>query len=68
MVKTTIFTTQFFVKSYDEGTDMFTVTSDPGLFDIDEVEVEGCVLPMIIGEFGEPSELVGRTFTREMLS
>lgn len=67
MVKTTT-TTEFFVKSYDEETDMFTVESDPGLFDTDEVEIEGCVLPMIIGEMGEPHELVGRKFTREMLA
>lgn len=61
-------TTEFFVKSYDENTDMFTVKSEPGLFDTDEVEIEGRILPMIIGEMGEPHELVGRKFTREMLS
>ena len=64
---TTTHTTEFFVKSYDEGADTFEVLVDPGLFDVDEVEISGCVLPMVIGEFGDPFELVGNTFTRPMV-
>lgn len=68
MVNTTTHTTEFFVKSYDEATDTFTVEVDSGLFDVDVIEVEGHTLPMIIGEMGEPDELVGRSYTREMQS
>lgn len=67
MVDTTTHTTEFFVKSYDEGADTFEVLVDPGLFDIDVIEVQGAMLPMLIGEFGEPDELVGRSYTRPML-
>lgn len=59
--------TDILVRSYDEQSDKFTLKVDSGLFDVDEVEVEGCVLPMIIGEMGEPSGFVGKTFSRPML-
>ena len=69
MVHTTAtHTTEFFVQSYSEATDTFSVLVDSGLFDVDVIDVEGFMLPMIIGEMGEPDELVGRSYTREMQS
>lgn len=69
MVHTTAtHTTEFFVQFYSEATDKFKVLVDSGMFDIDEIEVDAVILPMIIGEFGEPEELVGKSYTREMQS
>lgn len=64
------------VQSYDEATDVFTLAAfgfepehekiDPDYCrsapDFDDFEVPGAVLPAIIGEFGEPSELLGQVF------
>lgn len=46
------------VLSYDESNDRFTVSVD----DDTAGEIDGCVLPFLIGCYGEPSELVGRMF------
>lgn len=59
------------VQSYDEGTDTFTLAvtcSDEGRdtsaneYDYDDFTVPALVLPMLIGECGEPDELVGQEF------
>lgn len=64
------------VSDYDEGIDVFTVrafgfteedeASDPEYCksapDFDDFTVPGILLPALIGEYGEPSELVGGTF------
>ena len=64
------------VTSYDDSADLFTLTAvgftpeDDAEFpvyskaapDFDDFEVPGIVLPALIGEYGEPSELLGRVF------
>ena len=64
------------VQSYDEGTDVFTLAAfgfqegdealDPeyvrGAPDFDDFEVPGLVLPALIGEYGEPDEIIEQVF------
>lgn len=64
------------IASYEEGIDVFTLTAfgfAPGdekidadyvrsAPDFDDFTVPGIVLPALIGECGEPSELVGKVF------
>ena len=64
------------IHSFEEGIDVFTLgaygfepeheAQDPDYCkdapDFDDFEVPGIVLPALIGECGEPSELVGRVF------
>lgn len=61
----------------DEGIDVYTLgaygflpeheAEDPDYCrdapDFDDFEVPGILLPALIGECGEPAELVGRSFT-----
>lgn len=68
------------VADYKEGTDIFTLTAvgfteeDQVEFptysraapDFDDFEVPGLLLPALIGEFGEPSELLGRAFVVQL--
>lgn len=65
------------VIGYDEQIDVFKIAAfgftdedvaeDPEYSrdapDFDDFEVPGAVLPHMLGEFGEPSEFVGRVFT-----
>lgn len=65
------------IADYEEGIDVFTITafgftpedeaedaeyarSAP---DFDDFQVPGLLLPALIKEYGEPSELVGKVFT-----
>lgn len=64
------------IVSYDEGIDVFTLTAfgfiegdeqiDPTYChsapDFDDFTVPGIVLPALIGEHGEPAELVNQVF------
>lgn len=64
------------IRSYDESRDVFVLseyvfepehplvlqTSDSDFVDVDDAEVSGPMLPFLCGEYGEPSELVGRVF------
>ena len=68
------------VADYEEGTDIFTLTAvgfteeDQVEFptysraapDFDDFEVPGLLLPALIGEFGEPSELLDRAFVVQL--
>lgn len=68
------------ILSYDESIDVFKlgafgftpedVEADPTYSrsapDFDDFEMPGIVLPALIGECGEPSELVGQVFTIEL--
>ena len=68
------------VADYKEGTDIFTLTAvgfteeDQVEFptysraapDFDDFEVPGLLLPALIGEFGEPFELLGRAFVVQL--
>lgn len=65
------------VAAYNESTDVFSLTAfgflpedavdDPEYCrsapDFDDFEVPGIVLPALVGEYGEPAELVGAVFT-----
>ncbi len=64
------------INSYDEQIDVFKVGAfgfvegdekiDPTYCrsapDFDDFEIPGLILPALIGEYGEPDELVGRVF------
>ena len=64
------------VVSYDEGADTFKLSAvgfsaederdfpvySRGAPDFDDFEIPGAVLPFLVGEFGEPSELVGNAY------
>lgn len=68
------------ILSYEEGIDVFKlgafgfteedVAADPDYSrsapDFDDFEVPGIVLPALIGEYGDPSELVGQVFEIEL--
>ena len=65
------------IHDYDEGIDVFTIVAfgftpedeatDPEYArsapDFDDFQVPGLLLPALIGEYGEPSDLVGKVFT-----
>lgn len=65
------------VLAYDEAIDVFKLGAfgftdedesvDPdycrGAPDFDDFEVPGIVLPALLGEYGEPAELIGRVFS-----
>lgn len=73
-------TVKIVVLSYEEGIDVFTVGAfgfdeshveqDPEYCrsapDFDDFEIPGLLLPVLIGECGEPDELVGRTFEAKL--
>jgi hypothetical protein len=64
------------IADYDEGIDVFTVSAfgftpedeaaDADYYrsapDFDDFDVPGICLPALIGEYGEPSDLVGQVF------
>jgi len=64
------------IEAYDADADVFTISAfgftpedeieDPiyaaSAPDLDDFVVPGLVLPALIGEYGEPDELLGRTF------
>ncbi len=56
------------VVAYNKEYDLFTLSIDPAKFthaawfDVDDFQVPGAVLPALIGQYGEPDELVGQTF------
>lgn len=68
------------IHSYEEGSDIFNIGAwgfcpedqeiDPDYCrsapDFDDFEMPGALLPALIGEYGEPHELVGRVFTVEL--
>lgn len=68
------------VSGYDDSADLFTLSAvgfseeDQAQYpiysraapDFDDFEIPGIVLPGLIGEGGEPSELLGRVFVVKM--
>ena len=53
------------VLGWDESSDMFTLgegVSSPNPQPVPNFTVPGALLPTFIGEYGEPSELIGRDF------
>lgn len=68
-------TVLFEVLTYDESTDLFTIhVPCPDLgrdtpendIDVDDFTVPGALLPLLTGEYGEPDEFIGRTFSRPL--
>jgi hypothetical protein len=52
------------IKDYDESSDTFTVACPQGSFE--PFGLPAVLLPALVGEYGEPQELVLRTFEVKM--
>lgn len=58
--------TEVHVGSYDEGLDTFKLAVDDGIATLPAFDVPAVVLPYLVGQFGEPSEFVGKVFELKM--
>lgn len=54
--------TRLVVHSYDEANDTFNCEVEDLNYNYEPFNLPAVLLPILIGQGGEPSELVGRTF------